>query len=130
MRLLPSNAEVVIIGGGIIGVSIAYHLARKGARQIVLLEKGMLGEGSTGKCAGGIRTQFSTEINIRFSLLSLKVFHRFKEEFGIDPAFRQVGYLFLASHDRHWRILKDNAQRIQAMGLGVELLDPDEIKAR
>lgn len=130
MGQLPSNAEVVIIGGGIIGVSIAYHLARKGAGRILLLERGMLGEGSTGKCAGGIRTQFSTEINIRFSILSLKVFHGFKEEFGMDPAFRQVGYLFLASQERHWNILKDNAQRIQAMGLGVELLDPDEIAAR
>jgi sarcosine oxidase subunit beta len=70
MRSLPASAEVVIIGGGIIGVSIAYYLAKKGARKVVLLERGTIGEGSTGKCVGGIRTQFSTQINIQFSLLS------------------------------------------------------------
>src|SRR4030043_285700 len=67
---MEKTAEIVIIGGGIIGTSIAYHLAQKGAKGVVLLEKGMLGEGSTAKCAGGIRAQFSTEINIRFSLES------------------------------------------------------------
>ncbi len=128
MRPLPSSAEVVIIGGGIIGVSIAYYLAKKGAGKVVLLERGIMGEGSTGKCAGGIRTQFSTEINIRFSLLSLKVLQGFQAEFGVDPEFHPVGYLFLAAQERQWQVLKETAQRMQGMGLDVKLLDPDEIQ--
>ena len=128
MRPLPSSAEVVIIGGGIIGVSIAYYLAKKGAGKVVLLERGIMGEGSTGKCAGGIRTQFSTEINIRFSLLSLKVFEGFQAEFGVNPEFHPVGYLFLAAQERQWQVLKETAQRMQGMGLDVKLLDPDEIQ--
>jgi len=128
VRPLPSSAEVVIIGGGIIGVSIAYYLAKKGAGKVVLLERGIMGEGSTGKCAGGIRTQFSTEINIRFSLLSLKVFEGFQAEFGVDPEFHPVGYLFLAAQERQWQVLKETAQRMQGMGLDVKLLDPDEIQ--
>src|SRR5512139_3834425 len=94
---MEKTADVVIIGGGIIGLSIAYHLALKKAGKIVLLEKGQLGEGSTSRCVGGIRTQFSTEINIRFSLESLKTFEQFKEEFGVDPEFKRIGYLFLAT---------------------------------
>jgi len=128
VRPLPSSAEVVIIGGGIIGVSIAYYLAKKGAGKVVLLERGIMGEGSTGKCAGGIRTQFSTEINIRFSLLSLKVFEGFQAEFGVNPEFHPVGYLFLAAQERQWQVLKETAQRMQGMGLDVKLLDPDEIQ--
>ena len=128
MRPLPSRAEVVIIGGGIIGVSIAYYLAKKGAGKVVLLERGIMGEGSTGKCAGGIRTQFSTEINIRFSLLSFKVFQQFQAEFGVDPEFHPVGYLFLAAQERQWQVLKETAQRMQGMGLDVKLLDPDQIQ--
>jgi sarcosine oxidase subunit beta len=68
---MEKTAEIVIIGGGIIGVSIAYHLAERNAKDVLLLEKGMVGEGATAKCAGGIRVQFSTEINIHFSLESL-----------------------------------------------------------
>jgi len=130
MRLLPSSAEVVIIGGGIIGVSIAYYLAKKGVREVVLLERGIMGEGTTGKCAGGIRTQFSTEINIQFSLISLKVFRGFKAELGVDPEFHPVGYLFLAAHERQWVILKASAQLMKTVGLDVELLEPNEIRYR
>ncbi|MFB0521004.1 MAG: NAD(P)/FAD-dependent oxidoreductase [Desulfatiglandales bacterium] len=130
IRALPSSAEVVIVGGGIIGVSIAYYLAKKGMREVLLLERGMMGEGATGKCAGGIRTQFSTEINIRLSLLSLKVFEHFKEEFGVDPEFNPAGYLFLAVRKRQWAILKTNAQLMKTMGLDVELLGPSEIRGR
>ena len=63
---LPDSADVVIIGGGIIGVSVAYYLVKKGVRDVLLLERGIMGEGSTAKCVGGIRTQFSTEINLNF----------------------------------------------------------------
>jgi sarcosine oxidase subunit beta len=127
---MEKAADVVIIGGGIIGVSIAYHLALKKAGKIVLLEKGQLGEGSTSRCVGGIRTQFSTEINIRFSLESIKVFERFKEEFGVNPEFKRIGYLFLATTEKEMEVFKENIKLQRKFGIPVELLDAQEIKMR
>jgi len=127
---LPSRADVVIVGGGIIGVSVAYYLALKGVSQVLLLERGMMGQGSTGKCAGGIRSQFSTEINVKFSLLSRSVFDKFQETFGVDPEFRRVGYLFLASTAGQWAQLRRNAQLLEAHGVAPELLEPDEISRK
>ncbi len=95
-----SSAEVVIVGGGVIGASIAYHLTRHGLRDVLVLERNGLGSGSTSRNAGGIRLQFSTEINVRMSQRSLPAFLRFEDEMGIDPQFRQVGYLFLIT-DEH-----------------------------
>ncbi len=127
---MDQTADVVIIGGGVIGVSIAYHLTLKKAGRVILLEKGQLGEGSTSRCAGGIRTQFSTEINIRFSLESLKTFERFKEELGVDPEFRRIGYLFLAASDREWEVFRENIGLQKRFGIPVELLDSQEIGKR
>ncbi|MDH4265059.1 MAG: FAD-binding oxidoreductase [Deltaproteobacteria bacterium] len=127
---MEKTAEIIIIGGGIIGASIAYHLAQKGAKGVVLLEKGMLGEGSTAKCAGGIRAQFSTEINIRFSLKSLKFWNRFEEITGVDLGFKKVGYLFLATTEEEWAVFQANADRQHQLGIPVELLSPQEIKYR
>lgn len=127
---MKKTAEIVIIGGGIIGVSIAYHLAQKGAKDVVLLERGMLGEGSTAKCVGGIRAQFSTEINIRFSLASFKTWEHFEELTGCDLGFKRVGYLFLATAENEWAIFKGNADGQHQFGIPVELLSPQEIKYR
>ncbi len=127
---MEKTADVVIIGGGIIGLSIAYYLALKKAGKIVLFEKGQLGEGSTSRCVGGIRTQFSTEINIRFSLESLKTFEQFKEELGTDPEFKRIGYLFLATTQSEMEIFKNNIRLQKKFNLPVELLSPDEISAR
>ncbi len=121
-------AEVIIIGGGVIGLSIAYHLGQRKAGRVVLLEKGQLGEGSTSRCVGGIRTQFSTEINILFSLESMKAFERFEEEFGVDPEFRRIGYLFLATTHSELEVFKENVQLQKKFHIPVELLDPDIIK--
>jgi sarcosine oxidase subunit beta len=127
---MEKTADVVIIGGGIVGLSIAYYLALKKAGRIVLFEKGQLGEGSTSRCVGGIRTQFSTEINIRFSLESLKTFEQFKEEFGVNPEFKRIGYLFLATTDWEMEIFKENVKLQKKFNIPVELLSPDEISAR
>jgi sarcosine oxidase subunit beta len=126
---MEKTAEVVVIGGGVIGVSIAYHLALKKAGRIVLFEKGQLGEGSTSRCVGGIRTQFSTEINIRFSLESLETFERFEEEFGINPEFKRIGYLFLATTESEMEVYKENVNLQKKFNIPVELLNPDEIRA-
>ncbi len=75
---LPRTADVVIIGGGVMGTSTAYHLARKGVKNVVLIEREpFFGTMSTGQCAGGIRHQFSSEINIRFSIESIRMLERF-----------------------------------------------------
>ncbi|MEJ5377806.1 MAG: FAD-binding oxidoreductase [bacterium] len=129
-RDLPEKADVVVIGGGIIGVSVAYYLGMKGVGEVLLLERGMMGQGSTGKCAGGIRSQFSTDINVRFSLLSRSVFDSFQESFGVDPEFHRVGYLFLASQAAHWAQLKGNARLLESHKVALELLEPGEIAGR
>ena len=127
---MERTADVVIIGGGIIGLSIAYYLALKKAGRIVLFEKGQLGEGSTSRCVGGIRTQFSTEINIRFSLESLKIFDQFREEFGVDPEFKRIGYLFLATTEGETEIFSQNVKLQRKFNIPVEVLTPEEISAR
>jgi len=97
---LPKIADVVIVGGGVMGASTAYHLALKGCKNIILLERDPLfGQEATGKCAGGIRYQFSTEINIRLSLLSLPMFDRFEGELGQAIDLRRCGYLFLLTRE-------------------------------
>jgi sarcosine oxidase subunit beta len=91
------TAEVVIIGGGVVGASVAYHLAARGCCDVLVLERGARpGEGSTGRATGGFRAQFGTRVNIRLSLLSREKLLRFREETGVDPGFRQCGYLFVA----------------------------------
>jgi sarcosine oxidase subunit beta len=127
---MEKTADIVIVGGGVIGVSIAYHLALKKAGRIVLLEKGQLGEGSTSRCVGGIRSQFSTEINLQFSLESMKAFERFEEEFGVDPEFKRIGYLFLATTRPEMEIFETNVKLQKKFAIPVERLTPDEIKRR
>src|SRR5687767_15506685 len=94
---VPQTASVVVIGGGVVGCSIAYHLAGRGLRDVVVLERETVGSGTTSKAAGGIRAQFPTETEIRFSLEAIGVFERFQDEFGIDPGYTKIGYLFLVS---------------------------------
>lgn len=124
------GAEIVIIGGGVIGCSIAYHLARKGCSDVVILERESLGSGSTGRSAGGIRLQFSTEINIRLSLLSVPRFENFYTEIGFDPQFRQVGYLILATLPEEEKAFRESVALQRVIGdIPVEILTPSHSKA-
>ncbi|MGI5281986.1 NAD(P)/FAD-dependent oxidoreductase [Nonomuraea polychroma] len=94
-RVLPSRASVVIIGGGAMGVSSAYALAAAGVPDVVLIDKGPLGSGSTSKAAGGVRAQFSDRVNIELAVRSLETFETFADRFGQEIDLHKVGYLFL-----------------------------------
>ncbi len=118
--------EVVVIGGGVIGLSIAYHLARLGCPDVAVLEKDGIGCGSTGKCAGGIRQQFSSEFNIRLSMESVGFFERFEEETGHTADFRQHGYLILATDEAEWQACKKNVSLQRSLGLAVSLVSAQE----
>src|SRR5260370_37236671 len=93
---LPPRAGVVIIGGGVMGASLAYHLALRGQSDVVLLERDELfGQGATGKCAGGVRHQFGSEINVRLSIESIRMLRRFEDELGQPIGLRRVRYLIM-----------------------------------
>src|SRR2546426_8384522 len=103
---MAERASVVIIGGGVIGASVAYHLTTLGASDVLIIERSALGSGSTGRAAGGVRQQFSTESNCRLSMLSVEKLNRFERDTGWDPRFRQVGYLFLLTRPADWDLFQ------------------------
>ena len=126
--MLPTTADVVVIGGGVMGVSTAYHLAARGCRNVVLLERApFLGSEATGKCAGGIRYQFSTEINVRLSLLSLPMLARFEEELGQNIDLRWTGYLFLLDNPADLATFRGNVAMQNRLGVPSHLLSPQEV---
>ncbi len=127
---LPKTAEVIIIGGGVMGASTAYHLAKRGQRNIILLEKDeFFGQGATGRCAGGVRYQFGTEVNVRLSLLSLPMLERFKEETGQAVDYRRPGYLFLLTSQEEVEVFRQNVEMQQRLGVGTQWLSGDEIRS-
>lgn len=117
--------DVLVCGGGIVGLAAAYELADRGA-DVTLCERGSLGGGSTARAAGGIRSQFSTRINVELSLASKPVWNAFEERFGVDIGLRKNGYLFLArtdaTADRFW----EDVSMQQDLGAATELLTPAE----
>ncbi len=118
--------RVVIIGGGVTGLSIAYHLARAGADDVVVLEREQIASGATGRSAGGIRLQFSDAVNIQLAQRSVPVFERFPEEFGAACDFRQYGYLLLATTDDEEMLFRQNVHLQRSLGVPVEVLSPEE----
>jgi sarcosine oxidase subunit beta len=123
------SADVVIIGGGIVGSSIAYQLTQAGCRSVVILEReSHQGKGSTGKSMGGVRAQFSTESSIRMSLYSIPFFRDFEQTMGHPSGYRAQGYLLLATNERHMGYLRSNVQIQTAAGLdAVRLVTKDDI---
>ncbi len=130
MPVSKSTADVVIIGGGIIGVCTAYYLAAQGGVDVILLERDLLAQGSTGLSVGGIRQQFSHPANIRLSQETVALFKRFQEEFEVDIKFCQAGYLFLAERKATWLDFQASAEVQRNLGVPVELLTPSEIEKR
>ena len=128
---LPNTADVVIIGGGVMGASIAYHLANAGMRDILLLEKDdFFGQGATGRCAGGVRYQFATEVNVRLSLASLPMLERFEEEIGQAIDYRKCGYLFVLTQPADVSIFQSTLTMQNRLGAGTFWLDGDDIRQR
>jgi sarcosine oxidase subunit beta len=126
---LPSRASVVIIGGGVIGLSTAYHLAHAGVTDVVLIEKSEFGSGSTCKAAGGVRAQFSEAVNIELGARSLKTFETFKATFDQEIDLHQVGYLFLLEKPEHVEAFERNVALQNEMGVPSRLIDVAEAKA-
>ena len=126
------TAEVVIIGGGIVGSSIAYHLTAAGCKDVLVIEReSAQGKGSTGKSMGGVRAQFSTPVNIQMSLYSIPFYASFDERLGYPADYRPQGYLFCATTEKLLAYLRANYRKQVAMGLkDVRLISAQEIRDR
>lgn len=126
------TAEVVIIGGGIVGASIAWHLTEAGCRDVLIIEReSHQGKGSTGKSMGGVRAQFATAPNIQMSLYSIPFYSAFEERLGQPSGYRPQGYLFVATRPSHLEYLQTNQHLQKSLGLTqARMLDREEITAR
>ena len=119
---------VLVIGGGIVGLSAAHYLAERGA-DVTLYEKGSLGAGSTARAAGGIRSQFSTAVNVELSLASKRVWNDFEATFGVDIGYRKNGYLFLARSEETAEQFRENVRMQRDLGAESEFVTPEEATA-
>jgi sarcosine oxidase subunit beta len=128
---LPEKADVVIIGGGVMGASTAYHLVEAGVKDVVLVDREpQFGLGATGRCAGGVRYQFATEINVRLSIASLRMIEQFEEVTGQNPLYRACGYLFVLTNDDDLLTFKNNVQMQRRLRVDTTWLDGDEVRSR
>jgi sarcosine oxidase subunit beta len=126
---MTETADVAIVGSGIVGSSVAYHLAEQGCTNVLVIEReAHQGKGSTGKSMGGVRAQFSTPVNILMSRYSIDFFSKFDEVVGHPADYRPHGYLFCATNEKHLEYLKANRARQAELGVSnVELLSCEEI---
>jgi len=122
----PASASVVVIGGGVMGTSAAHHLARAGVRDVVLVERDELAAGSTSRAAGGVRAQFSDQLNIQLGARSLEAFARFGEELGHDIGLHRVGYLFLLSTPEEVAAFEAGVRLQNSLGVPSRLIEPAE----
>lgn len=126
--MLPRSADVVVVGGGIIGMSVAYHLGAHGVRALVL-ERGRLGEGSTAKSSGGIRRLFATEPAVRLSVESVRFWERFEADTGYRLDWRRVGYLLVARSPSNEQVLQESFALTRRWGVPVSLLTREQVAA-
>jgi sarcosine oxidase subunit beta len=126
------TADVALIGGGIVGSSIAYHLVAAGCKNVLVIERETAqGRGSTGKSMGGVRAQFSTPVNIQMSLYAIPFYASFEERLGYPCDYRPQGYLFCATSEKHMAYLRANYEKQVALGLkNVRLVAADEIRTQ
>src|SRR6266480_2803396 len=126
---MTETVDVVIIGSGIVGSSVAYHLAEQGCTDVLVIEReAHQGKGSTGKSMGGVRAQFSTPVNIQMSRYSIDFFSRFEEVVGHPADYRPHGYLFCATNEHHLEYLKANRELQTSLGVeNVDLVSRQEI---
>jgi sarcosine oxidase subunit beta len=122
-RVEPVHMHVVVVGGGIVGLASAYYLRQRGVG-VTVCEQGSLGAGSTERAVGGIRTQFSTPVNVELSKASVAVWDGFAEDFGVDIAYRRPGYLFVAREKETAATFRDNVAMQVEHGVTAEYLDP------
>lgn len=128
---VPKTADIIVIGGGVMGASTAYHLAARDQKNVLLLEKEeFFGQGATGRCAGGVRYQFSTEINVRLSLASLPMLEHFKDETGQQINYQHCGYLFALTKPEDVEYFHRNVELQRRLGVQTEWLDGDEVRRR
>ena len=125
---LPTRASVVVIGGGVMGLSTAYHLARAGVPDVVLVEQSELGSGSTCKAAGGVRAQFSDAVNIELGRRSLEAFESFGRDFDQEIDLHQVGYLFLLEHPEQVEAFERHVALQNELGVDSRMIDVAEAK--
>lgn len=125
---MQERASVVVIGGGAIGVAVAYELAAAGVPGVVLIDSGPLGGGSTSKAAGGVRAQFSDRVNIELAVRSLETFEHFAQRLGQDIDLRQPGYLFLLDNPRDVAGFDDGSGLLRALGVEARMLEVAEAR--
>jgi len=127
---MKSEYRVAIVGGGIIGCSIAYHLAKFGEKDVVLFEANYLSSGSTGRCAGGIRQQWSSVNNVLLAMRSVELFERMSQETSMDIEYKQGGYLVLSYDEKEAAEFEKNVQMQKELGLDVQILSPNQVEER
>src|SRR6266516_96439 len=128
LNAIPPSAEVVIIGGGVIGTSCAFHLAEAGVSDVVLIERDSLGSGSTCKAVGGVRSSFTNRANIEIGLRSLEAYSRFAERPGQDIDLRRVGYLYLISQAEDVAAFESGVALQNSLGVQSRMIEPSEAK--
>jgi heterotetrameric sarcosine oxidase beta subunit len=125
---MKTRARVAIIGGGIMGLATAYHLARRGVRDVIVIERSYLCSGASGRNGGGVRAQWSTETNVRLMRESIDLCRAFAREMGINVWFRQGGYLFLVRDEAKRALLEASVKLQNANGLSTRMLEPAEAR--
>ncbi len=123
-----ARCEVAIVGGGVMGLSIAYQLAKRGLTDVVVLERGYLAQGASGRNGGGVRMQWSTELNVRLMLQSIELCRHFAQEIGVNVWFRQGGYLFLGRTEAERAAMEKNIALQNKCGVPTRMLTLDEAR--